>query len=223
MLQVHCMREILDKGAFPLITKETELPNVLKTLSQPPALVVCDSQVFDKVVAVIDETIPLTTFSILMARFKGDLAEMVKGVETINKLVPGDKVLIAEACTHHPIGEDIGRVQIPKLLEEAAGGKLQIDVLTGHDFPQDLGKYKLIIHCGACVFNRKEMLSRIEKARLANAAITNYGVAITHCHNLLTRAFSPLFPRTEEFETVTKKRYNLSERLRESNDNNRGT
>jgi hypothetical protein len=127
-----------------------------------------------------------------MARFKSDLIEMVKGVETIRTLTPGDSVLIAEACTHHPIGEDIGRVQIPKLLEEAVGGKLQIDVLSGHDFPQDLEKYKLIIHCGACVFNRKEMLSRIELAKQAGVAITNYGVVITSCKNQLSRAIAPL-------------------------------
>ncbi len=192
MLQVHCMREILDGGASAIVTKETELPNVLANLARPPALVVCDSQVFDKVAEIIDETIPLTTFSILMARFKGDLAEMLKGVEKINALTPGDKILIAEACTHHPIGEDIGRVQIPKLLEKAAGGKLQIDVLSGHDFPQDLGKYKLIIHCGACVFNRREMLTRIELAKSANVPITNYGLVITGCRNMLNRAIAPL-------------------------------
>jgi [FeFe] hydrogenase H-cluster maturation GTPase HydF len=158
------MREILDKGASAIVTKETELPNVLSELVNPPALVVCDSQVFEKVACIVDDTIPLTTFSILMARFKGDIAEMLKGIEKIGTLVPGDRVLIAEACTHHPIGEDIGRVQIPKLLEKAVGGKLQIDISAGHDFPDDLGKYKLIVHCGACVLNRKEMLSRIEKA-----------------------------------------------------------
>jgi [FeFe] hydrogenase H-cluster maturation GTPase HydF len=191
MLQVHCMREILDKGASALVTKETELPNVLKKLAAPPALVVCDSQVFEKVAAIVDNAIPLTTFSILMARFKGDMIEMLKGVETIDTLKPGDKILIAEACTHHPIGEDIGRVQIPQLLEKAAGGLLQIDVLSGHDFPQDISGYKLIIHCGACVFNRKEMLTRIEKAKSANVPITNYGLLITCCNGLLERATRP--------------------------------
>lgn len=192
MLQVHCMREILDKGASAIITRETELQNVLKTLNTSPALVVCDSQVFDKVAAIVNDEIPLTTFSILMARFKGDLAEMLKGVETISTLAPGDHVLIAEACTHHPIGEDIGRIQIPKLLEELAGGKLQIDVLAGRDFPENLSGYKLIIHCGACVFNRKEMVSRIQAARSANVPITNYGLVITSCRGLLERAIAPL-------------------------------
>jgi predicted GTPase len=210
MLQVHCMREILDKGASAIVTKETELPNILSGLTYPPALVVCDSQVFEKVAGIIDEIewhglparedtakmavpqIPLTTFSILMARFKGDIAEMLKGIEKIGALVPGDHVLIAEACTHHPIGEDIGRVQIPKLLEKAAGGKLQIDISAGHDFPDDLGKYKLIIHCGACVLNRKEMLSRIEKAISVNVPITNYGLVITACKNMLCRAIAPV-------------------------------
>lgn len=188
MLQVHCMREILDSGASAIVTKETELTNVLANMACSPALVVCDSQVFDKVAEVVDEMIPLTTFSILMARFKGNLDEMLRGVEKIDTLKPGDNVLIAEACTHHPIGEDIGRIQIPQLLEKAAGGLLQIDVLSGHDFPQDIGKYKLIIHCGACVFNRKEMLTRIEKAKSANVPITNYGLVITHCRSLLKRA-----------------------------------
>jgi [FeFe] hydrogenase H-cluster maturation GTPase HydF len=192
MLQVHCMREILDKGASAIVTKETELQNILKTLNAPPAMVVCDSQVFEKVAAIVDSKIPLTTFSILMARFKGNLTEMLKGVEVIRTLAPGDRVLIAEACTHHPIGEDIGRIQIPKLLEESAGGKLQIDVLAGRDFPEDLSGYKLIIHCGACVFNRREMLSRIQMARSANVPITNYGLVITCCRGLLERAVAPL-------------------------------
>jgi [FeFe] hydrogenase H-cluster maturation GTPase HydF len=191
MLQVHCMREILDSKASAIVTKETELPNVLANLACPPALVVCDSQVFNKVAEILDETIPVTTFSILMARFKGDLAEMLKGAEKINTLKPGDKILIAEACTHHPIGEDIGRVQIPNLLQKTVGGKLQIDVLSGHDFPQDLAKYKLIIHCGACVFNRMEMLSRIEQARLVRVPISNYGLVFAYCNGLLDRAFVP--------------------------------
>ena len=205
MLQVHCMREILDKGASAIVTKETELPNVLSELVNPPALVVCDSQVFEKVVAIVDETIPLTTFSILMASFKGDIAEMLKGIEKIGALVPGDHVLIAEACTHHPIGEDIGRVQIPKLLEKAVGGNLQIDISAGHDFPDCLGKYKLIVHCGACVLNRKEMLSRIEKAVSVNVPITNYGLVITDCHNLLRRAVSPFEAKRRKTEVTTGK------------------
>jgi len=193
MLQVHCMREILDKGATAIVTKETQLPQILTSLVKPPALVVCDSQVFEKVEALVDETIPLTTFSILMARFKGDLDEMRKGIEAINTLKPQDRILIAEACTHHPVGQDIGRVQIPGLLEKRVGGKLHFDVLAGRDFPDDISGYKLIVHCGACVFNRKEMLSRIEKAMAANVPITNYGLVITECHHLLTRALEPLF------------------------------
>ena len=204
MLQVHCMREILDKGAFTLITKETELPNVLKTLTRMPALVVCDSQVFDKVADAIDEKIPLTTFSILMARFKGDINKLLNGVEMIEELVPGDRVLIAEACTHHPISEDIGRVQIPRLLQEAAGGQLHIDVLAGRDFPDDLSGYKLIIHCGACVFNRREMLSRINKAESANVPVTNYGLVITHCRGLLERAIGPLFELDRQRDKLNK-------------------
>jgi [FeFe] hydrogenase H-cluster maturation GTPase HydF len=200
MLQVHCMREILDKGASAIVTKETELPNILSGLINPPALVVCDSQVFEKVAAIVDDTIPLTTFSILMARFKGNITELLNGIKKIGALVPGDHVLIAEACTHHPIGEDIGRVQIPKLLEKTIGGKLQIDICAGHDFPDNLGKYKLIIHCGACVLNRKEMLSRIEKAAATNIPITNYGLVITDCNNLLHRAVKPFEAKHRQAE-----------------------
>ncbi|MFA5553576.1 MAG: [FeFe] hydrogenase H-cluster maturation GTPase HydF [Phycisphaerae bacterium] len=191
MLQVHCMREILDKGAAAIITKETELADLMDSLAVSPSLVVCDSQVFDKVAAIVDDTVPVTTFSILMARFKGDLDEMIQAVKTIDKLRNGDSILIAEACTHHPIGEDIGRVQIPNLLEKAVGGKLNIDVLAGHDFPEDISEYKLIIHCGACVFNRKEMLWRIDKAKNASVPITNYGLTIVYCLGLLERAIAP--------------------------------
>jgi [FeFe] hydrogenase H-cluster maturation GTPase HydF len=192
MLQSHCMREILDHNASFIVTKETEMDGILSALKQPPNLVVCDSSCFGKVAATVDPAIPLTTFSILMARFKGDLAEMLKGVEAISTLVPGDKVLIAEACTHHPIGEDIGRIKIPKMLQKAAGGQLQIDVAAGREYPQDLSQYKLIIHCGACVFNRREMLSRIDKAVAAGTPITNYGLVIADHHGQVDRAIAPL-------------------------------
>ncbi|MDD5327478.1 MAG: [FeFe] hydrogenase H-cluster maturation GTPase HydF [Phycisphaerae bacterium] len=202
MLQVHCMRELLDRGAYAVIVKETELEEALANLSRNPDLIVCDSQIFDKVVHLIEPDVKVTTFSILMARFKGDFDELVKGAEAIDSLQQGDNVLIAEACTHHPIGEDIGRVQIPNLLEKAVAGKLQIDVTAGRDFPTDLDKYKLIIHCGACVFNRKEMLSRIDKARQANVPITNYGVAIAHCLGMLKRALEPVRPTTTNVVSI---------------------
>jgi [FeFe] hydrogenase H-cluster maturation GTPase HydF len=192
MLQVHCMRELLDRGAFAVIVKETELEDALTNLSRNPDLVVCDSQVFEKVVHIIDASVRVTTFSILMARLKGDFAELATGADSIDSLNPGDRVLISEACTHHPIGEDIGRVQIPNLLEKTVGGKLQIDVAAGRDFPADLEKYKLIVHCGACVFNRKEMLSRIDKAKQAKVPVTNYGMTIVYCLGMMERAMEPM-------------------------------
>jgi [FeFe] hydrogenase H-cluster maturation GTPase HydF len=193
MLQVHCMREILDAGGMVTVSKETELPSALERLNGPPDLIVTDSQVFNRSVSIASPGVRMTTFSILMARFKGHFDELAEGAERIGSLKPGDKVLIAEACTHHPIGEDIGREQIPRLLVEYVGGPLDVDVTAGRDFPDDLGRYKLIIHCGACVFNRKEMLWRIERAVEANVPITNYGMAITYLQGDFERAMEPLF------------------------------
>ncbi len=192
MLQVHCMREILDAGGLAMVVKETELAAALNRLSAPPSMIVTDSQVFDKCVSICPADVRMTTFSILMARFKGDFTVLAEGAEAIGSLRPGDKVLIAEACTHHPIGEDIGRVQIPYLLAEYVGDRLDIDVTAGRDFPGDLNRYKLIIHCGACVFNSKEMLWRIEQAAAAGVPITNYGMAITYLQGDFVRAMEPL-------------------------------
>ena len=197
MLQVHCLREILDCNSYAMIVKETELPEALSKFNVMPSLIVCDSQVFDEVAKLTPAHVKLTTFSILMARFKGDFQNMLKGAETLNRLSPGDRVLIAEACTHHPIGEDIGRIQIPRLLQQHAGGSLAIDVVAGRDFPDDLTLYKLIIHCGACMFNRREMLSRIDKAIDSGVPITNYGMAIAHLHGILQRALEP-FAKTDK-------------------------
>ena len=191
MLQVHCLREILDRSAYAMIVKETELPEALSKLKAMPSLMVCDSQVFDEVAKVTPAHVKLTTFSILMARFKGDFQNMLNGAETLDRLSPGDRVLIAEACTHHPIGEDIGRIQIPRLLQQHVGGGLEIDVVAGRDFPEDLTPYELIIHCGACMFNRREVLSRIDKAIDSGVPITNYGMAIAHLHGILQRALEP--------------------------------
>jgi [FeFe] hydrogenase H-cluster maturation GTPase HydF len=191
MLQVHCMREILDRGAYAIIVKETELANALSDLKNPPALIVSDSQVFEKVVKIIPPDIKATTFSILMARFKGEFAELIEGAKAIDRLAAGDRVLIAEACTHHPVGEDIGRVQIPSLLKNYVGAELNIDVVSGRDFPDDLSQYNLIVHCGACVFNGREMMSRIDKAKQAGVPITNYGVAIACLNGILERALRP--------------------------------
>jgi [FeFe] hydrogenase H-cluster maturation GTPase HydF len=202
MLQVHCMREILDKNASAMIVKETELAAVLNKLKFLPKLVVCDSQVFDKVVNIVPNQVPTTTFSILMARFKSDFEVMLNGTAFIDALKPGDKVLIAESCTHHPVGDDIGRVQIPALLNEYVGGDVQIDITAGRDFPEDMSPYKLIIHCGACVFNRAEMLSRIAKAQAANIPISNYGMAIAFMKGILNRALEPLMPAREFIKKI---------------------
>ncbi|MBN2589832.1 MAG: [FeFe] hydrogenase H-cluster maturation GTPase HydF [Sedimentisphaerales bacterium] len=191
MLQVHCMREILDKNAYCIVTKETELKNVLLNLRYEPDLIVCDSQILTQVTEQIGKELNLTTFSILMARYKGDFQTLIAGAEAIDKLLPGDKVLIAEACSHHPIGDDIGRVQIPNLLKEYADGELDIEVSAGRDFPENLSVYKLVIHCGGCIFNRKEVLSRIAKADLANVPITNYGIAIGYLNHSLERVLLP--------------------------------
>ncbi len=191
MLQVHCMREILDKNACAMVVKETDLAGALSRLSEPPALVICDSQVLDKVAAIVPSEVGLTTFSILMALYKGDFEAMIEGTKAIESLAVGSRVLIAEACTHHPIGDDIGREQIPRLLKEHVGGELTIDVAAGRDFPQDLEQYELIIHCGACVFNKKELLNRIQKAKLASVPITNYGMVIAYLNGLLERALEP--------------------------------
>jgi len=195
--QVQTLREILDQNAYAMVVKERELADALARLKRPPAIVVTDSQEFLKVVSEVPASIPVTGFSILFARFKGDLAELVRGATMIDRLKPGDRVLVAEACAHHPTGEDIGRVKIPRWLEQIVGGKLEIEVKAGCDYPDDISGFKLIVHCGACVWNRRQMLSRIEQARSRGVAITNYGLTIAHTLGILDRALSP-FPYARE-------------------------
>ncbi|AEH44381.1 small GTP-binding protein [Thermodesulfatator indicus DSM 15286] len=191
--QVQTIRDILDSDAYCMVVKERELRDALERLKRPPKLVICDSQCVLKVVADTPPNIQVTTFSIIMARFKGDLPTLVKGVKAIEKLEPGDKVLIAEACTHHPIADDIGRVKIPRWLRQYVGGKLEIDVCPGRAFPENLADYKLVIHCGGCMLNRREMLSRLYKATRQGVPITNYGVAISFLQGVLHRTIEP-FP-----------------------------
>lgn len=195
--QVQSIRDLLDNDSFSVVVKERELREALSRFNKPPKLVVTDSQAFLKVAADTPPEIPLTSFSILFARFQGDLTEMVHGAMAIDKLKKGDKVLIAEACSHHPIGEDIGTVKIPRWLTQYVGGKLQIDSMRGHDFPDNLSEYKIIIHCGACMWNRREMLSRIMKAKQANVPITNYGLTIAYSLGIFERALQP-FPAALE-------------------------
>ena len=195
--QVQSIRDLLDNDAFCMVVKERELREALSRFNVPPKLVVTDSQAFLKVAADTPPDIPLTSFSILFARHQGDLTEMVRGAMAIDNLKTGDKVLIAEACSHHPIGEDIGTVKIPRWLTQYVGGKLEIDSTRGHDFPPNLSDYKLIIHCGACMWNRREMLSRIMKAKQLNIPITNYGLTIAYSLGIFERALQP-FPAALE-------------------------
>lgn len=189
--QVQTIRDVLDNDSYCLVVKERELRGALDRLKRPPALVVTDSQAFLKVAADTPPDVPLTSFSILMARLKGDLDTFVEGARAIGSLHSGDKVLIAEACSHHPIGEDIGRVKIPRWITQYVGGKLDFQHLQGHDFPEDVSQYKLIVHCGSCMFNRRELLSRINQCRQKGVPITNYGVAIAFTLGILERALSP--------------------------------
>jgi len=191
--QVQTIRDLLDNDAYCLVVKERELRDALQRLNRPPALVVTDSQAFLKVAADTPPDVKLTSFSILFARYRGDLAEFVRGARAIDTLRPGHRVLVAEACSHHPITEDIGRVKIPRWLTQYVGGKLEFTTVQGHDFPDDLGAYSLVIHCGACMQNRREVLSRILRCRRAGVPITNYGLAIAWSLGIFERALSP-FP-----------------------------
>ncbi len=199
--QVQAIRDALDNDAATLVVKEREYVSVLQTLKNPPGLVVCDSQIVLKMVADTPQAVPCTTFSILFARYKGDLCEEVRGAVTIDSLSTGDKVLIAEACTHHAAEDDIGRVKIPRWLRQYCGEELQIDVCSGRDFPDNLSQYKLVIHCGACMLTRREMLVRIQKAKQAGVAITNYGVAISFLQGVLQRVLSPFPAALETFQS----------------------
>ena len=185
--QVQTIRDLLDSDCLSYVVKESELKDALANLKTPPALVITDSQAFRQVSEIVPENIPLTSFSILFARLKGDLTEFVKGANYIDSLQDGDMVLILESCTHHAIEDDIGRVKIPNLLRKKTGKNLVIHNYAGHDFP-NLKDYKLIIHCGACMTNRREILSRILIANKANVPITNYGIAISYCLGILPRA-----------------------------------
>lgn len=186
--QVQTIRDLLDNDSIVIVTKERELRRTLDNLKEPPALVITDSQAFLKVSADVPKSVKLTSFSILFARLKGDLHEFAKGTLAIEKLKSGDKVLICESCTHHDIGDDIARVKIPRWLMQYTGKKLEIEHYAGHDFPENLKDYALIIHCGACMTNRREVLSRIMKAKQANVPITNYGLTIAYSLGIFERA-----------------------------------
>jgi [FeFe] hydrogenase H-cluster maturation GTPase HydF len=191
--QVQSLRDLLDNDASALVVKDREYAATLARLGTPPDLVVCDSQVVARVVADTPSSIPLTTFSILFARFKGELNALARGAGVLNRLKPGDRILIAEGCSHHPLEDDIGRIKIPRWLRQFAGCELDITSCAGHDLPADLDAYRLVIHCGGCVMTRQEMLSRMGEAERDATPMTNYGLAISVLQGVLERALSP-FP-----------------------------
>ena len=185
--QVQTMRELLDKKCLIMSCTTDKLRETLQALSRPPKLIITDSQVFKTVYEQKPEESGLTSFSVLFAGYKGDIRYYVKSASAIGSLTESSRVLIAEACTHAPLSEDIGRVKLPHLLRKRIGEKLSIDIVAGTDFPQDLTPYSLVIHCGACMFNRKYVLNRIERARLQNVPMTNYGVAIAFLNGILNQ------------------------------------
>ncbi len=198
--QVNTIRDALDNGRACLTVRDAEYPDILKKLSSAPGLAVCDSQVVGHMVKNTPENIPCTTFSILFARNKGDIAEAARAVKIIETLQDKDRILIAEACSHHPIEDDIGRVKIPRWIKQYTGREIFFDSTAGRDFPKNLSDYRLIIHCGGCMITRREMLIRIQKAKEAGVGITNYGVAISFLQGVLERVLSP-FGRS--FSTLT--------------------
>lgn len=189
--QVQTIREILDYKGLALVCQTEELPAMINSLKNPPKMVICDSQAFDRVDELTPRRIPLTSFSILMARFKGKLQDLVAGVEAIKNLKPGSKVLISEGCTHRRQCDDIGTVKIPNLLKKQGHTDLQLEFTSGGAFPKDVSQYDLIIHCGACMLTRREVLRRIECAVVQGTPIVNYGVLIAALHGILERAISP--------------------------------
>jgi [FeFe] hydrogenase H-cluster maturation GTPase HydF len=191
--QSQAIRDLLDHDAYAIVVQERELRTALDRLNRKPALVVTDSQAFLKVAADTPPDVPLTSFSILFARQKGDLLQFARGALAIDSLKPGDRIAIAEACSHHPIGEDIGRVKIPRWLGQYIGGSLDIQQVQGRDFIPDPKDYKLVIHCGSCMLNRREVLSRIFACNRAGVPITNYGMAIAYSLGTFERALQP-FP-----------------------------
>ncbi len=202
--QAQTIRDALDNNQATLIVKETEYKIVFKKLSVPPDIVICDSQVVFQMVNDTPDFIPCTTFSILFSRYKGDLIEEVKATAAFDCLKDGNRVLIAEACSHHPIEDDIGRVKIPKLLREYTEKKIKIDSCAGRDYPNNLSKYKLIIHCGGCMITHREMLFRIQKAKEQKVPLTNYGLAISFLQGVLDRVLSPFFDANKAYQKVKK-------------------
>lgn len=191
--QQQTIRDVIDAGCMAFVCQDMELPQTLASLAKPPKMVITDSQAFGRVSKMVPENIPLTSFSILFARYKGDLATQVKGAAMLSKLQDGDKILIAEGCTHHRQCGDIGTVKLPNWIQKFSNAKVQIDFTSGGEFPQDVSGYKLIVHCGGCMLNEAEMKHRISLAKEAEVPMTNYGVAIAHVNGILKRSLE-LFP-----------------------------
>lgn len=202
--QVSTIRDALDSDAASLVVKEREYTHMLSRLKTPPDLVICDSQVVLKMVGDTPGNIPCTTFSILFARLKGDLPKFAAGAATIDGLKSGDRVLIAESCSHHAAEDDIGRVKIPRWLRQYTGCELRIDVYSGRDFPDSLNEYSLVVQCGGCMHNRREILSRIEKCEAAGVPVTNYGLCISQTQGVLKRVLSPFPAALDAFERTLK-------------------
>ena len=195
--QQQTLREILDVGATAVVCQDDELPEALGSLARKPKLVITDSQVFGKVSKMLPEDITLTSFSILFARYKGDLEELVKGAAALKDLCNGDRVLISEACTHHRQCNDIGSVKMPNWVKKFSSADIEISLTSGGDFPDDLSPYKVIVHCGACMLNETQMKSRIDAAKKAGVPIVNYGVAIAHMNGILKKTLAP-FPEIQK-------------------------
>ena len=198
--QVQTIRDILDNDGATIVVKERELKNVLDNMKVKPDIVIGDSQIVLKMCADVPNDIKCTTFSILFARLKGNLVESARGAAYLEKLMPGDKVLIAEACSHHPLEDDIGRVKIPRWIRQYVGSDIEIDSFSGHDYPDNLNEYSAIVHCGGCMITRKEMLNRIKYAKYSHVPITNYGVAISFLHGVLRRTLAPFPAALEAYE-----------------------
>ncbi|HWQ74452.1 MAG TPA: [FeFe] hydrogenase H-cluster maturation GTPase HydF [Syntrophomonas sp.] len=201
--QVQTIRDVLDNDATAIVVKERELADTLDKLAVPPALVVTDSQVVLKVAGDVPDEVPLTTFSTVFSRFKGNLRQMVDGVQTIDKLQSGDKILIAEACTHHAMADDIGRVKIPRWISNYTGRKLQFDLAAGPAFPDDIRDYQLILQCGGCTISRTAYGNRLQTAAALSVPITNYGIAISYVQGVLPRIIRP-FPELRDLADVSE-------------------
>ena len=195
--QVQVLRDILDRDAMAVVVKEHQLEQVLKTITEPPKLVITDSQVFNYVDSILPKDWPLTSFSILFARQKGNLDVLIKGAEAIEALKEGDRILIAEACTHYRTHEDIGTIKIPHMLEKHCQKNFKFEHVVGYNFNENLNNYALIIHCGACMLNRANMVTRLKRAQLAGVPMVNYGLLIAYLNGILARSIEPFMKTTK--------------------------